>query len=75
VRSFHLARSGSNTIGFASLDSSGRAVFTFIPGQTIRSGRTRFTLLGRGTHRLTVSYTGDGNFAASVSELLDVTVV
>jgi hypothetical protein len=44
-------------------------------GQTIRSGHSRFTVLGRGTHHLTVSYTGDGNFAASVSEPLDVTVV
>ena len=70
-----ILRDGSNTIGFASLDSSGRAVFTFIPGQTIRSGHTRFTVLGRGTHRLTVSFTGDGNFAASVSAPLDLTVV
>jgi streptogramin lyase len=70
-----ILRDGSNTLGFATLDSSGRAVFTFIPGQTIRNGRSRYTVLGRGTHHLTVSYTGDGNFAASVSAPLDLTVV
>jgi virginiamycin B lyase len=70
-----ILRDGTSTIGFASLDSSGRATFSFIPGQTIRSGHSRFTVLGRGTHHLTVSYTGDGNFAASISEPLDLTIV
>src|SRR5262245_36521605 len=40
-----ILRDGSNTLGFATLDSSGRAVFTFIPGQTIRNGRSRYTVL------------------------------
>jgi streptogramin lyase len=70
-----ILKDGSNTIGFASLDSSGRAVFRFIPGQVIRRGRSRFTVLPRGVHHLTVSYTGDGNFAASVSVPLTLTVV
>jgi hypothetical protein len=70
-----ILRDGSNTIGFATLDSSGRATFTFIPGQVIRNGRSRFTVLPRGVHHLTVSYTGDGNFATSVSTQLDLTVV
>jgi hypothetical protein len=70
-----ILRDGNNTIGFATLDSSGRAVFTFIPGQVVRNGRSRFTVLPRGIHHLTVSYTGDGNFAASVSAPLGLTVV
>jgi hypothetical protein len=70
-----ILRDGSNTLGFATLDSSGRAVFNFVPGQVIRNGRTRTTVLGRGTHPLTVSYTGDGNFAPSVSATLNLTVV
>jgi len=70
-----ILRDGINTIGFAALDASGRAIFTFIPGQVIRRGRSRFTVLPRGMHHLTVSYTGDGNFAASVSAALDLTVV
>jgi hypothetical protein len=70
-----ILRDGSNTIGFATLDSSGRATFTFIPGQVIRTGRSRFTVLPRGIHHLTVSFVGDGNFAPSVSAALDLTVV
>jgi streptogramin lyase len=66
---------GSNTIGFATLDASGRATFTFIPGQTVRKRCSRSTVLARGIHHLTVSYTGDGNFAPSVSAPLDLTVV
>jgi streptogramin lyase len=66
---------GNNTIAFATLDSSGRAVFTFIPGQVIGKGRSRFVVLPPGIHRLSVSYTGDGNFAASVSAPLNLTVV
>src|SRR5262249_30664869 len=70
-----ILRDGSNTIAVATLDSSGRAVFTFIPGQVTGKGRTRFTVLPRGIHHLTASFTGDGNFAASVSAALDLTVV
>jgi hypothetical protein len=70
-----IPRDGSNTLGFATLDSTGRAVFTLIPGQTIRNGRSRFTVLPRGTHHLTVSFPEDGNFAASVSAPLDLAVV
>jgi hypothetical protein len=70
-----ILKDGSNTIAFATLDSSGRAVFTFTPGQVIRSGRSHSTVLPRGIHHLTVSYTGDGNFAPSVSATLDLTVV
>jgi streptogramin lyase len=70
-----ILRDGSNTIAFASLDSSGRAVLTFIPGQVIGSKRSHITVLPRGIHHLSVSYTGDGNFAASVSAVLDLTVV
>jgi streptogramin lyase len=70
-----ILRDGRNTLAFAALNSSGRAVFTFIPGQVIRNGRSRFTVLPRGIHHLTVSYLGDGNFAPSVSAPLDLTVV
>jgi streptogramin lyase len=70
-----ILKEGSNTIGFATLDSSGRASFTFIPGQVVRKGRVRTTVLPRGIHHLTASYSGDGNFAASVSAPLDLTVV
>jgi streptogramin lyase len=70
-----ILRDGSNTLGFATLDASGRATFTFVPGQTVGTGRSRHTVLGRGTHHLTVSYTGDGNFAESLSPALTLTVV
>jgi hypothetical protein len=70
-----ILRDGSNTLSFATLDSSGQAALTFIPGKVIRNGRFRFTVLPRGIHHLTVSYTGDGNFAPSVSAPLDLTVV
>jgi streptogramin lyase len=70
-----ILRDGNNTLAFGTLNSSGQAVFTFVPGRVIRSGRSRFTILPRGTHLLSVSYTGDGNFAASVSAPLDLTVV
>jgi virginiamycin B lyase len=70
-----ILRDGSNMLGSATLDSAGRAVFTFLPGQVIWRGHSRTTILPRGTHRLTVSYTGFGDFAASVSALLDLTVV
>jgi hypothetical protein len=70
-----ILRDGGNTLSFATLDSTGRATFTFIPGQTFGKGRNRFTVLPRGTHRLTVSYTGDGNFAPSVSAEFDLIVV
>src|SRR5262249_18165930 len=70
-----ILRDGVNTLGFATLDANGQAVFTFIPGQVVGKGRNRFTVLPRGTHHLTVSYTGDGNFAPSVSAPLDLTVV
>jgi streptogramin lyase len=70
-----ILRDGVNTIAFATLDSSGKAVFTFLPGQVIRRGRSRYTVLPRGIHHLSVSYTGDGSFAPSVSATLDLTVV
>jgi streptogramin lyase len=70
-----ILRDGSNTLAFAQLDSTGRAVLTFIPGQTFGTKRSRFTVLGRGIHHLTVSFLGDGNFAASVSAPLVLTVV
>jgi hypothetical protein len=70
-----ILRDGSNTIGFATLDASGRAVFTFVPGQMIRTRNGHYSVLGRGTHHLTVSYTGDGNFAPSLSPPLELTVV
>jgi hypothetical protein len=63
------------TLSFASLDSSGQAVFTFIPGQVIGSGPTALTILPRGTHSLKVTFSGDGNFDASVSATLVLTVV
>jgi streptogramin lyase len=68
-------KDGTNVIAIATLDSSGRAVFTFIPGQTIRNGHTRSTVLPRGIHHLTAQYEGDGNFAVSTSVPLDLTVV
>jgi streptogramin lyase len=70
-----LLRDGANTIAFGTLDASGRVTFTFIPGQVLGSGRHRHTVLPRGVHHLSVSYTGDGNFAPSVSATLDLTVV
>jgi streptogramin lyase len=70
-----ILRDGSNIIAIATLDSSGRATFSFIPGQVRRIGRSRFTVLPRGVHHLTASYEGDGNFDPSVSALLDLTVV
>jgi streptogramin lyase len=66
---------GANTIAFATLDSSGQAVFTFTPGQIIKSGHSHFTVLPKGTHHLKVTYSGDGNFAASVSAIFDLIVV
>src|SRR5262249_32685496 len=69
-----ILRDGNNTIGYATLAPHSQAVFPFIRGQVIGKGRNRFTVLPRGTHPLTVSYTGDGNFAASVSAPLDLTV-
>jgi streptogramin lyase len=68
-------KDGNTTIGTATLttslfDPSGRAVFRFIAGRPLQNGG-----LPRGTHHLTVSYLGDGAFAASVSAVLDVTVV
>jgi len=70
-----ILRDGSNTIGFATLDASGRATFTFVPGQVVGTGRHRSTILPKGVHHLSVSYSGDGNFAASNSVPLDLTVV
>jgi virginiamycin B lyase len=66
---------GVNTIGFASLDATGKAVFHFIPGQSIHTTNGRLIILPRGLHHLTAKYTGDGNFAPSVSLPLDLTVV
>jgi hypothetical protein len=68
-----LLKDGSNTIGFATLDASGQAVFRFVAGRSLRKGGA--TALPRGTHHLTVSYQGDGNFAPSISAALDLTVV
>jgi streptogramin lyase len=65
-----ILKDGNTTIGTATLDASGRAVFRFIAGRSLRNGG-----LPRGTHHLTVSYLGDGAFAASVSAALDLTVV
>jgi streptogramin lyase len=70
-----ILRDGGTMIAFAELDSSGRATLTFIPGKRIRTTNgTFFTVLPRGTHHLTASYLGDGNFTASVSAPLDLTV-
>jgi hypothetical protein len=66
---------GSNTIAFATLNSSGQATFKFTVGQVIGTGHSRHTVLPRGTHHLSVSYTGDGNFKPRVSATLDLTVV
>jgi streptogramin lyase len=70
-----LLKDGNTTIGSATLDASGRAVFTFVPRQVIRGGRSGSTVRGRGTYHLTVSFTGYGDFAASVSAPFHVTVV
>jgi hypothetical protein len=70
-----ILRDGSNTIASAHLDATGHAVLTLIPGSTVRTTKGTFTVLPRGKHILTVSYLGDGNFAASVSAALDLTVV
>jgi streptogramin lyase len=59
-----ILKDGNNTIGSATVDASGGAVFRFIAGRS----------LPRGKHHLTVSYLGDGVFAASVSAALDLTV-
>jgi streptogramin lyase len=70
-----ILKDGNTTIRTATLidatfDPSGRAVFRFIAGRSLRNGG-----LPRGTHHLTVSYLGDGANAASVSAALDLTVV
>jgi streptogramin lyase len=70
-----MLKDGSNTIGFAALDASGHAVFRFLAGRSLRNRGGSTSVLLRGTHHLTVSYLGDGNFAASVSAQLDLTVV
>src|SRR5262249_22740793 len=62
-------KDGNNTTGSATLDASGRAVFRFIAGRSVRNRG-----LPRGRHRLTVSYPGGGAFADSVSAALDLTV-
>jgi streptogramin lyase len=67
-------KDGNNAIGSATLDSSGRAVFTFSPGQMTGRGRSRNVLLPHGTHHLTASFTGFGDFAASASATLELTV-
>jgi streptogramin lyase len=68
-------KDGNSVIAIATLDSSGHAVFTFIPGQTVRNGHTRTTILPRGIHHLTAQFEGDGNFALSTSVTLNLTVV
>jgi hypothetical protein len=70
-----ILRDSGTIIAYAVLNSSGQAVFTFIPGQVIGTGSSQFNELPRGTHHLSVSYIGDGNFTASVSAPLDLTVV
>jgi hypothetical protein len=64
-----------SVVGFGQLDASGQATLTVSSTQTTRHRSTGFTPLLRGTHQLTVSYAGDGNFAASVSTPLTLTVV
>jgi virginiamycin B lyase len=66
-----ILKDGTNTIGVATLDAYGQAVFTFIAGRSVRNS---FPELPRGKHHLTVSYLGDGAFAPSVSAALDLTV-
>ncbi len=73
--SHDILRDGNNPLAFGTLDANGQVTFTFIPGQVVGKGRNRFTILPKGVHHLSVSYTGDGNFAASVSAPLDLTVV
>jgi virginiamycin B lyase len=68
-------KDGNKTIASATLDSSGRAVFRYIPEQVSRGGRSGTTLLRRQTLHLTVSFMGFGDFAASVSAPFDLTVV
>jgi hypothetical protein len=63
------------TIAFGTLDANGRMTFTFVPGQVVRRGHAGVTVLPTGSHHLTVSYTGDSNFAGSASARLDLTVV
>jgi hypothetical protein len=70
-----ILKDGTTTIGFATLDASGRAVFRLSAGRSLRKrGGGPSLVLPRGRHHLTVSYTGDGAFAASVSAALDLTV-
>jgi hypothetical protein len=52
---------GTTVLGTAQLDANGQAVFTFA--------------LAAGDHSLTVSYGGDGNFQAAISEPLDLPVI
>jgi len=70
-----ILREGSNTIAVGTLDANGRVTFTLVPGQVVGTGRHRSTILPKGVHHLSVSYSGDGNFAASNSVPLDLTVV
>jgi streptogramin lyase len=64
-----------NVIGFAELDASGKAVLKVTTGQTGRHRHPVFSPLGRGTHVITATYEGDGNFAASLSAGLNLMVV
>jgi len=66
---------GSNTLAVGTLDANGQVTFTFVPGQVVGTGRHRFTILPKGVHHLSVAYSGDGNFAASNSVPLNLTVV
>jgi hypothetical protein len=52
---------GATVLGTAQLDANGQAVFTFA--------------FAAGDHRLTVSYGGDANFQAGLSDALDFPVV
>jgi hypothetical protein len=64
-----------NVIGFAELDASGKAVLTVTAGRTGTRRHPVFSPLGRGAHVITARYEGDGNFVASVSAALSLTVV
>jgi hypothetical protein len=65
---------GNILLGTAQVNSSGQAVLQIIAGTTVVRNGHRITLLGPVTHRIVASYSGDPNFTASSTTVLNLTV-
>jgi hypothetical protein len=65
---------GSTLLGIAQVNSSGQAVLSIVTGSTVLRNGRRITLLGRGTHQIRATYSGDPNFTANSSAVLNLTV-